>query len=57
MEREEFVSGYCRCMDASRMVAIVLDGKALSEVDCLYGNCPHEQECRIAEKIRQLTQI
>lgn len=55
MEHEEFISGYCRCMDSSRMVAVLLENGAFSEADCLYGNCPHEQECQIAKKIRELT--
>lgn len=56
MEREEFLSGYCRCMDNSRMVAVVLEDGELTEADCLFGNCPHEQECQIAKKIRDLVQ-
>ena len=51
MEREDFFSGYCRCIDCSRMVALVtVDGK-LDEVDCNYENCPHKNECQIAKKI------
>lgn len=56
MEREEFLSGYCRCMDNSRMVAVLLEDSKLTEVDCLFGSCPHEQECQIAKKIRDLVQ-
>ena len=51
MEREDFFSGYCRCIDNSRMVALVtVDGK-IDEVDCNYENCPHKNECQIAKKI------
>ncbi len=46
---EEFITGYCRCLDQSRMV-LVEDG----EPDCEFVNCPHAMNCKIAEKIRQL---
>ena len=55
MEREEFLTGYCRTLDQSRMVAVLLTDEELEEVDCLYGNCPYEPSCPIAEKIRDLT--
>lgn len=56
MEKEVFLSGYCRCMDQSRMVAVlVCDGK-LEDVDCNFGACPHEADCVLAGKIRQLLQ-
>ena len=54
MEQEAFFSGYCRQLDASRMVAVfVVDGK-LDEVDCQYSNCPHAPNCQIAKKIDEL---
>ena len=56
MEQETFFSGYCRCMDSSRMVAVVtLDGK-LEEADCNYENCPYATDCPIALQITQLLQ-
>lgn len=55
MEQEEFISGYCRTLDQSRMVAVLLTDGKLEEADCLYGNCPYEGNCTIAEKIRELT--
>ena len=56
MEREDFFSGYCRCIDNSRMVALVtVDGK-IDEVDCHFGTCPYEGECTIAQKIREITE-
>ena len=55
MEREEFVTGYCRSLDRSRMVAAVLEDGALTEVDCAYGRCPHEPNCQIAQKLQELT--
>ena len=54
MEKEVFFSGYCRCMDASRMVAVEVDGGKLLEVDCNFGSCPYEGDCVLAEKIREL---
>ena len=54
MEKEVFLSGYCRTTDASRMVEVVVaDGKLL-EVDCCYKNCPHAPNCTIAQSIREL---
>ena len=52
MEQEIFLTGYCRQLDQSRMVAVVADGGTLTEVDCCYGSCPYEPNCVIAEKIR-----
>ena len=54
MEQEVFFSGYCRCMDASRMVAVEVDDGKLLEVDCNFGTCPYETDCVLAEKIREL---
>lgn len=51
MEREVFLSGYCRCMDASRMVAVTIDGSAITDVDCNFGQCPYEKDCTLAQKI------
>ena len=56
MEREEFISGYCRTMDQSRMVTVLLLNGEIDEVDCLYGNCPYEPSCPIAQRIRELVQ-
>ena len=52
MEKEIFLSGYCRCMDASRMVAVLLEDGKIQEVDCQFDCCPHEMNCRIARQIR-----
>lgn len=53
MEREGFFSGYCRCIDQSRMVAAEAQGNALTEVDCNYESCPYTGSCTVAEKIRE----
>ena len=51
MEKELFLSGYCRCMDSSRTVALLLvDGK-LEECDCGYPACPYAPNCPVAVKI------
>lgn len=46
---EKFITGYCRCLDKSRIV-LVEDG----EVDCEYANCPHKAACEIAKQITDL---
>ena len=51
MEKEVFVSGYCRQIDGSRMVEVILEDNRLEEVDCCYGNCPHQPNCIIAKEI------
>ena len=56
MEKEVFLSGYCRTIAASRMVEVVLEDGKLSEVDCCYENCPHTPNCIIAKSIRELTE-
>ena len=56
MEQEYFLSGYCRCLDASRMVEVISEDGNLTEVDCNYENCPHTQNCTIAQSIQTLTE-
>ncbi len=51
---EKMLTGYCRCLDQSRMVTVELDGDAPPEIDCGYGSCIHKNSCAIAEKIRQI---
>ena len=53
MEKEVFLSGYCRCMDASRMVAVTLEDGKITEVDCNFGACPYEKDCALAKKIAE----
>jgi len=54
MEQEVFFSGYCRCIDASRMVAVeIFDGGM--EVDCSYESCPYAPNCQIGQKIQEIT--
>ena len=54
MEKEHFLSGYCRTVDQSRMVAVVTESGQITEVDCCFENCVHAPNCIIAEQIRQL---
>ena len=56
MEKEVFVSGYCRQIDGSRMVEVILEDKRLEEVDCCYGNCVYQNNCILAQKIDELTE-
>ena len=53
MEKELFLSGYCRCLDNSRMVCAILEDGNLTEVDCNMGSCPYEGECTIAQSVRE----
>ena len=54
MEIEKFISGYCRQLDGSRMVEVVICDGRLEEVDCCYGSCVHQANCSIAEEIRNV---
>ena len=54
MEKETFLSGYCRTIDQSRMVAVVTEDGALVEVDCCFETCIHAPNCSIAEAIASL---
>lgn len=51
MEQEAFFSGYCRCVDANRMVCAVKQDGELCEADCAYPQCPHKSECAVARAI------
>ena len=54
MEQEHFLTGYCRCLDQSRMVEVItVDGKP-TEIDCNYSNCPYVGNCTIAQQIDAL---
>ena len=54
MEKEVFLSGYCRTTDASRIVEVVVEDGKLLEVDCCYERCPYTPNCTIAASIREL---
>ena len=56
MEKEVFLSGYCRTTDNSRMVEVIVENGEVTDVDCCYENCPHTSNCLIAKSIRELTE-
>ncbi len=46
---EQILTGYCRCLDKSRIV-LVEDG----DPDCAYFDCPHRPNCEIAKRITEI---
>lgn len=54
MEDEKFCTGYCRQMDCSRTVTVVLLDGRIEEVDCAYGSCLYQSSCPVAAKIEEL---
>ena len=54
MEKESFLTGYCRTTDQSRTVTVVTEDGKLLEVDCCYENCIHTPNCTIAAQITEL---
>ena len=54
MEIEKFLSGYCRQLDASRMVEVIVEDGEVTEVDCCYGNCVHQSNCPVAMEIEEI---
>ncbi len=54
MEEEKFLSGYCRQLDASRMVEVILEDGKITEIDCCYGSCVHQGNCSIAKELEAL---
>ena len=54
MDTEKFISGYCRQLDASRMVEVVLEDGKITEVDCCYGSCVYQSECTVGKQISGL---
>ena len=51
---EHFLSGYCRVMDAPRMVEVVIERGALCDVDCNFENCPFRPSCTVAKEIEEI---
>lgn len=50
---ETFLSGYCRQIDGSRMVAVEYGGGE-KDADCCYPDCPYAKDCTIAKQIDEL---
>jgi hypothetical protein len=57
MEPEKYLSGYCRQMDGSRMVEVIVEDGEIAEIDCCYGSCIHQGNCLIAKHIDSLTEV
>lgn len=56
MITEEFVSGFCKAQNQTRMVIcefeVCEDGsKTLLSSDCAYGKCEHSKDCLLMGKI------
>lgn len=52
---EHIFTGYCRCIDQSRMVeAETESGKVFA--DCAWPDCPHCGACLIAKELQQLVE-
>lgn len=54
MSSEHFISGYCRRLDAARMVELEIENHELLDADCSYGDCPFQTGCSIAQSIDEL---
>lgn len=54
MEKETYLSGYCRTTDQSRMVEVITEDGELLEIDCCYEHCIHTPNCTIAQAVAQL---
>jgi hypothetical protein len=53
MEIERYFSGYCRVLDAARMVEVIFENGEVTEADCCYGNCSFQTGCPIAKAIEE----
>ena len=53
---EHYLTGYCRCLDGSRIVEVVVEDGKLDECDCLYGECKFQCQCTIAKEIGEFLQ-
>ena len=51
MEEEKILSGYCRKLDKSRMVLVLLEDGKLTEVDCDYPGCAHSHSCPVVAQL------
>ncbi len=54
MEKESFLSGYCRQTDHCRTVTVLTQDGQLIEVDCCFETCVHAPCCTVAQAIRDL---
>ena len=51
---ELFFSGYCRQLDGSRMVEVVVENGQIEEIDCCYGDCRFQNDCPIAKSVDEI---
>ncbi len=56
METEKYLSGYCRCLDGSRTVEVILEDSKITEADCAYPGCIHRSVCILAQQMDELTE-
>ncbi len=49
---ERTMSGYCRAIDAARVVLCELDAGEV-DIGCGFETCAHAPQCQVAEQIRQ----
>ena len=54
MEIEKFICGYCRQLDSSRTVEVILENGEITQVDCCYSSCLYRSNCPIAKEIENL---
>ena len=50
---EKIFTGYCRCLDQSRMVTVETEPGQPAEVDCAYWECIHRPQCAVAAQIAE----
>lgn len=53
---ELFFTGYCRCLDSSRVVTAETEQGKLTEVDCNFPSCPYAPNCSIGKELETYTQ-
>lgn len=58
MAEEKFLTGFCRQLDATRMVALEYEdgqeGRELLEIDCSFETCVHRSACEVGKAIEAL---
>ncbi len=53
MEKEYFLSGYCRATDQSRTVCAEFTDGQFTYADCNYPDCPYTDHCTVAVQIKE----
>ena len=56
MEQEFFFTGYCRALDGSRTLEVIVEDGRVTEADCAWPHCIHRSVCPIAKQIDRLTE-